>query len=165
MTPRTVLVTLALVLGNSCTPHQPEPSVARRDWRKAELDGAGDVVALRVVERTETRQIIATGDYGMLVVWGDDEKAFYLFDRRNKTSFATRTFKDFLREVRQLPLDITMTWIDTCTASRSWNMPDSDRKELADVLLERRRLGMKWSESPLVVCYCESRGLQFLPVK
>lgn len=134
-----------------------------RGWRRAPLGDDGKAIALTVQYEDRRERVPATGDYAILTIWTPREKAFYLFETRSKRVLATRDFEGFLRGLNRVPSNSLMVWIDTCTVSRSWAMPDSCRSRLDDTRIRMKERGITWAE-PTIACVCESKGATFPPI-
>src|SRR5262245_11780204 len=159
------LLILASLCGSLACQTKPYPSdrPLPQDWRPAPRDASGNLVPFYIRGDQLNRKTTVSGEYAMLVLWNDFERAFYLFDIRNGTYFGTGDFERFLRNLEAMPCEGMMTWLDTCTVSRAWGMPADAWERLHTLMTKKESLGMKRPEEPWIACYCESRGLSFLP--
>lgn len=158
---RLLIAIIAAVACSGCVvASRPSPP-----WRKAILDASGkNLVTMWVQRKDGDEPVILKKDYGMVVVWMDQDRRFYLFDRGAKRYLGTTAFPVFLEELAQLPDDIAIDWIDTCCAPRSCEMPDEARARLYEALRKRDKTELRTSKNPLTVCTCESNGLKYLEV-
>lgn len=156
---RLLIVVIVAVACSGCVAvSHPSPP-----WRNAILDASGkNLVTMWVQRKDGDEPVILKKDYGMVVVWMDQDRRFYLFDRRAKRYLGTTAFPVFLEELARLPEDIAIEWIDTCCVLRFWEMPDEAWSRLNEVLKKGDRTETRRSENPFIVCICESNGLKYL---
>ncbi len=143
----------------ACTSHSPSFA---EGWNRVEADGGPEgMVAFWVHYEDREEPAVFDSDYGMLLVWSEEERAFYLFHKPSKSCFATKDFDAYLRQISRLPKGISFQWIDTCGASCSWKMPQSARNRL-DAALKEGRHTLDISST---TCICESRKLRYIRIE
>ncbi|MFH1023415.1 MAG: hypothetical protein V1809_08485 [Planctomycetota bacterium] len=135
-------------------------------WRNAPLDPkTGQVVMMWVKHAAGDEPALLRLDYGMLIVWGETERGFYLFDRSAKRYLGTTDFDQFLEELDRLPKDIRLQRVETCSSPRAWNMPEKASNRLNAIMENGGRTDtltdLKGNELPDIFCYCESDGLRY----
>jgi len=147
------LLLLIIVIIGGCTTID-----SRRPWRSGIVDEqTGDIVAFWLQCGDENKAITVEKEYGMIVVWSEKEKHFYLFDNSGKRYFGTTDFEAFIAEIEMLPNDITFQKINTCCAPLDYKMPDEASEKLFSILRKGNR-----SLDPHTACTCESTDRKFL---
>ena len=140
------------------------------DWRPGVIDPKEKKLVAFWVKRAPKGKpafrdpAVVKGDYGTFIVWNECERRFYIFDNPGKRYFATADFETFLLELAAIPNNANPERVDTCTVSRSWEMPAEAQQKLAAVLRLKRGTAPPEDENPNITCYCKSEGLQYLPL-
>lgn len=151
-------VALGVAFLAGCAAHRP-PAV----WHRGVVEPQPHrLIAFWVLRDLADEPVTIDRDYGMLIVWDEYVRRFYLFDSPRKTYFVTEDFDLFLSELDRLPEHITLDWPDTCCAPRFWKMPTEARRRLHGVFEQGKRAETRGSYEPHIVCYCESEGLKLL---
>jgi hypothetical protein len=151
---KTVFCTTLVVVLVGCR----TPTRIGTTWRPAAIDQkSGLVVAMWIKQDQDDRPVAVTEDYGMLILWTENEKRFFLFSNKSGEYCGTTDFESFLVSLSKMPKDITIEWVDTCTVSRSRKMPKRAHQRLAAVLAD----GNRRTVAPFRACYCESQGLRY----
>jgi len=149
-----LLATLLVFIGCS------KPQEGRSSWQPAPTeDKTGDVIAFWI-HRGETSQPVTVGldyDYGMITIWTDRERMFYLYDNVEKRFFKTGDFDVFLRQLEGLPPNITLHWMTKCQAGFAWNMPEKAEGKIKNILSSGNRI----TETPIIPCTCEGGVVEF----
>lgn len=135
------------------------PSGTSCTWRPADIDPeSGQIVAMWIKHRQGDKPVLVTKAYGMLILWTEEKRGFFLFNNESREYLGTTDFDAFLASLRALPQGITIEWIDTCTVPRFTKMPGDAHERLAATLAGNSQK----TETPFHACYCESEGLRYL---
>ena len=108
--------------------------------------------------------VLVTEPYAVLVVWCEKERHFYVYDNVAKRTFGTADFDAFLAELARLPTGVAVQQLDTCTVSRSHDMPREQRERLMQTLAAGGRIWAIDAASGTdrtCECYCESSGFRY----
>ena len=109
------------------------------------------------------RAVVVMQPYAIYMEWKGERypkntQRFYIYDNMTKKTFKTRNFDQFLKELDCLPKDVKVHNIDSCTVSRSVDMPKAEQKHLEEVMKNGNR---EWFTGYRGFCRCESIGFQF----
>jgi hypothetical protein len=148
------LLPAVIFLSGCAAAPRPSPS-----WREAAVDPDGNVIAFWAKRHPGDDPAVLEKDYGMLVVWNEQDRRFYLFDNVRKRCFGTRDFEAFLREMGRLPRGASRERFDTCCVPLAWKMPHEAWERAENAFYECS------SQSPSLVCICESSGLRFPEIR
>lgn len=132
-------------------------------WHRGVVDPATRrLIAFWILRPTGDEPVTVDRDYGMVIIWDEHLRRFYLFDNLRKTYFVTTDFRRFLNELENLPQGMDMDWPDTCTVPRCWKMPAAASRRLSAAMAEHHQFDTRSSDSPHIACYCESDGIKLL---
>lgn len=105
----------------------------------------------------EAHTVGRDNSYGMLIIWTENERTFFIYDNLKKKFFETADLDAVLRELDTLPRDITIHRITKCQAGFSPEMPEKARKQIMEILNK----GNRETESPFICCTCEGGEIVF----
>ena len=155
-----IAATVGLLLTTGCASYPPQSQSS------AEVDPATrNLVAFRIQYWDyPDRAVLVEGRFGVLLVWNDRERHFRLFDNGRKVVAATRSWDDFMRQVRDWPDDIEVQRFNTCCVPFNYAMPEAAGLEFDRTATAK---GWTWRIDPAdnlactIVCTCESRRITF----
>jgi hypothetical protein len=105
------------------------------------------------------KPILVTEPYAVLMVWLGNEKRFFIYDNTKKETFKTNDFDTFLKQLNTIPKGTAIQKFDTCTATRTYDMPRADANRLEKVMTGNT---LTWADtSGFLICYCESTGFRY----
>ena len=148
-------------------------SMALAPARPLDVDGdvagakdpaSGNLIAVWKEYDDRTVPVVVREDYAVYMVWLQDVRRFIVYDNTKGTVFSTRRFGEFLTRLSKLPIDISIQRFDTCTVSRTYDMPRKERARLKEVMRDGNR---KWAINPVrnsqqwLICYCETKGMRY----
>lgn len=107
--------------------------------------------------------VVVTQPYAIYMEWKGacypkNTQRFYIYNNVTKKTFKTTDFGQFLKKLDCLPENVKVHNIDSCTVSRSVDMPRAERKQLEQVMKNGNR---EWFTGYLGFCRCESIGFKF----
>jgi len=123
------------------------------------------IVELTYRDRTE--KVNLRSDYGYIVHWVGVEgrkPVFYVFDRKRRSRIKTDRWERFIQELKSLPDGIEIDAVGKCSAPFAWGMPESNRKELQQVLEKKsiREIDVEDVTKHVLFCYCEAGDFRVL---
>ena len=149
-----LIATLLVFIGCS------KPGQGEGSWQPAPTDEkTGDVIAFWI-HRGQTSQPVTVGldyDYGMITIWTDRERMFYLYDNVDKKYWGTGDFDLFLHQLDRLPQEVTLHWMTKCQEGFAPAMPEKAKSQIQNVLSR----GNRKTETPIIPCTCEGGVVQF----
>jgi len=93
-------------------------------------------------------------DYGFSIHWTIyEEPSFYLFNKPENTFTFTTDFNGFLNGLKQFPNGAKLDWIEQCTTSLAYDMPNNKIKQLLTLIKSKKFKGVL-----VVYCNCPSLG-------
>ena len=154
---------VALWLGTGCTTSaSPVPPQA------APVDvETGNVIAFWVEyphNGEPEKPTLVTGPYAAVMIWGESQRRFHLFESEARQMYRTGDFDAFLGQIDSLPRGVEIQRHDTCCGSLRWAMPPDARDRLRDVMESGNR---KWSHNPIrdsdqfITCICDEGRVRF----
>ncbi|MHC4563278.1 MAG: hypothetical protein ACYS8X_10955 [Planctomycetota bacterium] len=151
---------LAVLVVGGCV-SEPAPVSAERDNVDAE---SGNLIAFWLQYPDREEPVLVTEPYAVFIVWLEEEKLFFVHDNQARRTFKTTDFDEFLSKIRQLPRDIAVQRLDTCTNSQAYKMPPAAAAQLAEAMKSGDRT---WAISKAngldheIICYCETTGFRY----
>ena len=118
----------------------------------------GKLIAFWLQYRDRDEPVFVTEPYAVLMVWIDDEKVFYIYERDAKRTIKTQDFDVFLAELSKLPEGTAIEDFVTCTVPRTYDMPPKASARLNEVWSARSftSTGVTEGIDCTMVCICES---------
>ena len=117
----------------------------------------GKLIAFWLEYRDRSEPMFVTEPYAVFLVWIDDEKVFYLYDRDAKRTIKTEDFDVFLAELSKLPEGAAIENFVTCTVPRTYDMPDEAAARLTEIRSARNLTwtGVTEGLHCTMFCICE----------
>jgi len=121
---------------------------------------SGQLIAFWLLRHGEYEAVIVDHPYAIFISWPcdtypaeGDAPVLIFYDNVLKVCYRTDDYESFLTLLKNQPADIPIAWIDSCTVSRAWKMPEDKCKAIHSVLSSS---GRRQPESVYGVCICES---------
>lgn len=116
------------------------------------------VITIEYFEPTPPHTINLPHEYGFCIKWIDDKPpSFYLYDKPAHKITTFTDFMEFLTVLKAFPDETKLDWIDGCCAGFSYEMPETERQKLTDVIVTKK---FSFYDNE-VVCTCESKRILF----
>lgn len=133
------------------------------NWKAGKVDEKGNLI-IAVLEDTEgfggknaeDKLVTVDMDWSILIFYGYDKKSKYcIFNNIKKQIFVSKSFNEFLNEIKEIPNETTIREIDKCTVSISALLPKEKREQLKTLVEEKKcKLEMKF-----MYCTCGKKTI------
>ncbi|MEJ2201322.1 MAG: hypothetical protein P8X63_09975 [Desulfuromonadaceae bacterium] len=124
-----------------------------------------DFPIVKLVYRDHTTLVNLISNFGYIVDWPENKQpTFYVFNRKKHTRVKTDQWETFIQELKQLPGGIEIDEIGKCTVPFSWGMPETQKKELQQVLASKsiKIIDKLDHRNHVNFCYCEAINFHVL---
>ena len=133
-------------------------------WEKGKTDSNGNLIIVKLENRIncdrrkQNETISVDTDWSILLFYDFSRQSeYYLFNNVRKQIFKTKSFDEFIAEIKQIPNNTIIRDIGKCTIPFSCEMPDNLSEELTEVIKEKECT----LEDKIMFCYCCAEKIEY----